>query len=79
MTRLLTFDTTHHALLAEQVALEHGFAVQVTPAPPDSGAACDLALEYFTDDDDALAAALHDAAVVFRRYRPVPQDDAGGQ
>lgn len=69
-TRLLTFDTTHHALLAEQAALDAGFAVQVTPAPPDSGAGCDLALEYFDADEDALAAALNEAGVQFRRYGP---------
>ena len=68
MIRLLTFDTTHHALLAEQVALENGFGVQVTPAPPDSGAACDLALEYFPDDEAPLAAMLADAGVEFRIY-----------
>lgn len=69
-TRLLTFDTTHHALLAEQVSLDSGFAVQVTPAPPDSGAGCDLALEYFGADEDALTTALRDAGVEFRRYAP---------
>jgi hypothetical protein len=75
-TRLLTFDTTHHALLAEQIALESGFAVQVTPSPPDSGAACDLALEYFAADDDGLAAVLRAANVVFRRYPPVESGTA---
>jgi hypothetical protein len=68
MTRLLTFDTTHHALLAEQVALDCGFGVQVTPAPPDSGAACDLALEFFPEDEPQLTATLLSAGVVFRIY-----------
>ena len=71
MTRLLTFDTTHHALLAEQVALAHGFAVQVTPAPPDSGARCDLALEFFAEDESALTELLSTEFVVFRVYGPV--------
>jgi hypothetical protein len=69
VTGLLTFDTTHHALLAEQVALEHGFGVQVTPAPADSGAKCDLALEYFSEDEMRLAETLGAAGVVFRIYR----------
>jgi hypothetical protein len=70
MTRLLTFDTTHHALLAEQLALEEGFAVQVTPAPADSGARCDLALEFFAHDEPALTALLAGAFVMFRVYAP---------
>ena len=70
MTRLLTFDTTHHALLAEQVALERGFAVQVTPAPSDSGARCDLALEFFAEDESALTEVLPAEFVVFRVYVP---------
>jgi hypothetical protein len=69
MTGLLTFDTTHHALLAEQVALEHGFGVQVTPAPADAGAKCDLALEYFLDEEPRLTGVLEDADVVYRIYR----------
>ena len=71
MTRLLTFDTTHHALLAEQIALEHGFGVQVTPAPPDAGARCDLALEFFAEDEGRLTTLLADASVVFRVYVPL--------
>ena len=68
MTRLLTFDTTHHALLAEQIAHEHGLGAEVTPAPPESGAKCDLALEYLLEDEAALLAALRAAQVEFRVF-----------
>ena len=35
MTRIVfTFDTTHHALWAEEVAGEHGIPAEVIPAPP---------------------------------------------
>lgn len=68
MSHILTFDTTHHALLAEQLALEHRIAAQVTPAPPDSGARCDLALEYLPEDEVRLLELLRGASVEFSRY-----------
>ena len=68
MTRLLTFDTTHHALLAEQVAHENGLGAEVTPAPAESGAKCDLAIEYLVEEEDALLAALRAAQVEFRVF-----------
>ena len=68
MMRLLTFDTTHHALLAEQIAHDNGLGAEVTPAPPESEAKCDLALEYLVEDEAALLAALRDARVEFRIF-----------
>jgi hypothetical protein len=66
MPRLLTFDTTHHALLAEQLAHDHGLAAEVTPAPPESGARCDLAIEYLLEEEEPLLAILRAAEVEFR-------------
>ena len=68
MARLLTFDTTHHALLAEQLALDSGLAAVVTPAPPQSGAKCDLAIEYLIEEEEALLKVLRGAAVEFRIF-----------
>jgi hypothetical protein len=66
MTRLLTFDTTHHALFAEQLAHEHGLAAEPTPAPPDAGALCDIALEFLPEEEEQLVALLHNAGIEFR-------------
>lgn len=66
--RLLTFDTTHHALLAEQVAHDHGLAAEVTPAPPESGAKCDLALEFLPEEEEMLTSVLRAADVEFRIF-----------
>jgi hypothetical protein len=66
---LLTFDTTHHALYAEQIAHEHGLAAEPTPAPPEAGALCDIALEYLAEEEAQLAAALRAAHVAFRIWR----------
>ncbi|HEX6135315.1 MAG TPA: DUF3343 domain-containing protein [Longimicrobiales bacterium] len=68
MPRLLTFDTTHHALLAEQLAHGHGLAAEVTPAPPEAGARCDLAIEYLLEEQEALLNVLRDAGVEFRLF-----------
>jgi uncharacterized protein (DUF58 family) len=66
MTRLLTFDTTHHALFAEQLAHEHGLAAEPTPAPPDAGALCDIALEFLPEEKEQLVALLRNAGIAFR-------------
>lgn len=68
MSRVFLFDTTHHALWAEELARDRGLAVQVIPAPKDADVRCDLALEVLPEDAAALEAALRDAGVVFRRY-----------
>jgi hypothetical protein len=69
MTRtVFTFDTTHHALWAEEVAGTRGIPAEVIPAPPAARARCSLALETLPGDVDALAAALDDEGVPFRRW-----------
>lgn len=66
MTRLLTFDTTHHALWAEELLLGGGLAAAVVPVPPGTGALCDLAIEFLPPEEDAVLALLREAGVQFR-------------
>lgn len=66
---LLVFDTTHHALWAEQIARDGLLGVEVVPAPAASDAKCDLALEYLPEDEPALLEALQQAGVPFRAWR----------
>jgi hypothetical protein len=68
--RLLTFDTTHHALWAEQLAHEHGLAAEPTPAPQEAGAGCDIALEFLPEEEAALVQALQAAGIEFRFWPP---------
>jgi hypothetical protein len=65
---LFTFDTTHHALWAEEIAAERGIPAEVVPAPPAAAARCDLAIETFPDAVHELAAALREAGVPYRLY-----------
>lgn len=66
MTRLLTFDTTHHALWAEELLLEGGLAAAVVPVPPASRALCDLAIEFLPQEEEAVLSLLQQAGVQFR-------------
>jgi hypothetical protein len=65
---LFTFDTTHHALWAEEIAREEEIPAQVVPAPPAARARCNLALECFEEDAPRLSLALDAAGVAFGRY-----------
>lgn len=68
MAQLFTFDTTHHALWAEEVAGEAGIPAQVVPAPPGAAARCNLALETLPEEVERLGEALGGAGVPFALY-----------
>lgn len=69
MARMVfTFDTTHHALWAEEVAEARGIPADVVPAPPAAHARCSLALETLPEDVANLAAALDEEGVPFGRW-----------
>lgn len=65
---VFTFDTTHHALWAEEVAGESGIPVEVIPAPPAAQARCSLALATLPDDVPRLAEELRAGGVPFALF-----------
>ncbi len=65
-TPLFTFDTTQHALWAEEVAGERGIPCEVVPAPPEVEAKCDLAIRTTDQGAVELAKALREEGVVFQ-------------
>lgn len=67
-TSVFTFDTSHHALWAEDVAGERAVPVEVIPAPPESGSKCDLALRAFRRQADELESAFLDEGIEFKRW-----------
>jgi hypothetical protein len=67
-TSVFTFDTSHHALWAEEVAGERAVAVEVIPAPPESGSRCDLALRVWRGTADTLESAFLTEGIEFRRW-----------
>lgn len=66
MNRIITFDTSHHALWAEEVAKNAGVAAEVVPAPEQSEAKCGLALEVMPEGLDELLAALDREGITYR-------------
>jgi hypothetical protein len=66
--RIFTFDTTHHALWAEEVARERDIPAEAIPAPAAANAHCSLALETLPGDVVRLSAALDDEGVPFALY-----------
>ena len=67
--RVLVFDTTHHALWAEELARSAGLPVDVVPAPAGARAKCDLALEFLPEDEFELLAALDGAGVPWSLFQ----------
>lgn len=66
--KVFTFDTTHHALWAEDVANERRIPAEVIPAPAESNAKCALALRTLPDRFTDLELALTDEGVAFAVY-----------
>jgi len=66
---ILTFDTTHHALFAEEIARENNIGAEIIPAPSDSRAKCDLALEFMLTEKDRLLELLDLADLSYSVYR----------
>ena len=66
--RVLVFETTHHALWAEEVARDMRLGVEVVPAPAASRAGCDLAIAALEEDLEELLAALRERGIVFRVF-----------
>lgn len=68
MAQLFTFDTTHHALWAEEIARDAEIPVEVVPAPPAAQARCNLALQCLPEDVGRLAARLSESGVPYQLY-----------
>ncbi len=64
--RIFTFDTTHHAMWAEDVAREHDLPVEVVPAPADGQAMCGAALRVADTHRPELEAALQGEGIPHR-------------
>lgn len=60
------FETTHHAMWAEDVAREQAIPVEVVPAPPEGGAKCGIALRIPGRHADELTNALDEERILYR-------------
>ncbi len=64
-----TFDTTHHALWAEEVATENRIPTELVPAPAEANARCNLALVTMEAEVERLETVLGSAGVPYAIYR----------
>jgi hypothetical protein len=69
---LFTFDTTHHALWAEEIARAKKLGAEVVPAPAWSNAKCSLALEVLPEDLKELQDALDSNGVHYALHNVDP-------
>jgi hypothetical protein len=73
---VLLFLTTQAALLAEEILLENGVAVDVVPRPEGApGGLCGLALDVVAEELDYL---LSEADVAFRLFDGSSSPETGG-
>lgn len=64
-TRTFVFETTHHAMWAEDVARDQTIPAQVVPAPPDGGGRCGVALRTPSNRAKELAQALDEERILY--------------
>ncbi|MBC7294238.1 MAG: DUF3343 domain-containing protein [Thermoleophilia bacterium] len=57
-TAVITFDTTHQAMVAEDILRQAGFPLEVVPPPRSLSAGCGLALRLALADIGAALAEL---------------------
>ena len=65
-TRTFVFETTHHAMWAEDVARDRAIAAEVVPGPPDGGARCGVALRTSASRADELARAFDEERIQYK-------------
>ncbi len=66
---IFLFDTTHHALWAEELAGEKGVPVEVIVPPSDANAKCGIALRTRGQDGPVLEAHLQEEEVEYSLYQ----------
>jgi hypothetical protein len=66
---IFTFDTTHQALWAEDIALEKGIPVETAPAPPAANAKCGIALRAASERTEELVALFEEEGIDFGRFK----------
>ena len=65
---VLLFNSTHHALSAEDLLEEEGFAIDTVPAPESVRADCGLAIKIDKGDIVSAGAALNRARIEFQVF-----------
>ncbi|MDL2297871.1 DUF3343 domain-containing protein [Synergistaceae bacterium OttesenSCG-928-D05] len=73
MKCLATFDTTHMALMFENICRTAGYASRVIPVPREVSASCGLACSYPCGDEDAIRKLAGDRNIDVAGYYKFPE------
>jgi hypothetical protein len=65
---VFTFDSSHHAFWAEDLAREHGLPIDVIPAPSKAESICGLALRLPSESAGDLESLCRKEGIQFRRW-----------
>jgi hypothetical protein len=66
MNRLISFDSVHQAIRAEQLLLKAGVPVEMVPTPREISASCGQSLRFPAGSADAVLALLEQEKIAFR-------------
>ncbi len=66
MPVLIVFDSTHHALQAEQALQSVGLPLNTIPTPREISASCGLSLSITSEHLPIALRLMHEQGVVFR-------------
>jgi hypothetical protein len=64
-TAIVTFDSTHHAMAAEDILRQEAIGLEVVPPPANLSAGCGLALRVRLEDVPDVVEALTSRGAVY--------------
>jgi hypothetical protein len=70
---LLVFDSTHHALAAEDLLKSTDYQLMIVPVPPQISANCGIAIR-FNENQDAILSFIQDSPVEVAGYYQIIKD-----
>lgn len=73
MLCLATFETTHMALMFENLCRKSGFQARVIPVPRNLSASCGLACRYSCDEEETVKKLAADHNVDVAGYYQLPE------
>lgn len=66
--RLFLFDTTNHAMWAEEVAVERRMPVEVVPAPREAEAKCGVAIRTLPERIEQMEKLFQDEGIPYHLH-----------
>jgi hypothetical protein len=71
---IVTFDSTHHAMAAEDILRLEGIALEVVPPPSNLSAGCGLALRVAVEDIPRVMEAIRSRGAAYAAVHLLDQE-----